>query len=290
MEIAIGLPNAVPGTTGEQLTEWARRADKAGFSSLGTIDRIAYPNLEPLIALAAAAAVTERIRLATTIMIVPTRENATLLAEQTASLQKISDGRVVLGLAVGGREDDYEVAGVDFSTRGKAFESMMSRMREVWKGSADSSGSADTSGVGPDVADNPPTVLVGGGADVVFERAARYGDGWIMGGGTPDVFKESKAKLDQAWSDAGREGAPQAKALAYFSLGDEAEANAEGYLKDYYEWLGEYAQGIADSAAKDAETVKGYIQAFEEAGCDELFFIPASSDPDQVDLLAEAAL
>src|SRR4051812_6826485 len=99
MEIAIGLPNAVPGTTGGQLTEWARRADKAGFSPLGTLDRSAYPNPEPLMSPAAAAAVTERIRLATTIMILPVRDNATLLAEQTASLQKISDGRAVLGLA-----------------------------------------------------------------------------------------------------------------------------------------------------------------------------------------------
>jgi alkanesulfonate monooxygenase SsuD/methylene tetrahydromethanopterin reductase-like flavin-dependent oxidoreductase (luciferase family) len=290
MEIAIGLPNAVPGTTGEQLTDWARRADKAGFSSLGTIDRITYPNLEPLIALAAAGAVTERIRLATTIMIVPVRENATYLAEQAASLQKLSDGRLVLGLAVGGREDDYEAAGVDFSTRGKAFEAMMSRIREVWDGSAKSSGSADDSGVGPDVASNPPKVIMGGSADIVFERAAKYGDGWIMGGGAPDAFKEGREKLEKAWSDAGRDGKPQTAALSYFALGDQGEANANAYLGDYYEWLGEYAQGIADSAAKDAETVKGYIQAFEEAGCDELFFIPASSDPDQVDLLAEAAL
>jgi alkanesulfonate monooxygenase SsuD/methylene tetrahydromethanopterin reductase-like flavin-dependent oxidoreductase (luciferase family) len=290
MEIAIGLPNAVPGTTGEQLIEWARRADKAGFSSLGTIDRMAYPNLEPLIALSAAAAVTEKIRLATTIMIVPMRENATTLAEQAASLQKISNGRVVLGLAVGGREDDYAAAGVDFSTRGKAFESMMKRMREVWADSANSSGSADTSGVGPDVADNPPEVILGGSADVVFKRAAEYGDGWIMGGGTPDALKEGKAKLEQAWSEAGREGEPRVMALAYFSLGDQATENANHYLLDYYEWLGEYAQGIADSAAKDADTVKGYAQAFEEAGCDELFFIPSSADPDQVDLLAEAAL
>lgn len=290
MEIAIGLPNAVPGTTGEQLTEWAKRADEAGFSSLGTIDRIAYPNLEPLIALAAAAAVTEKIRLATTIMIVPMRENATMLAEQTASLQKISDGRVVLGLAVGGREDDYEAAGVSFGTRGKAFDEMIERMREVWKGSANSSGSADDSGVGPDVADNPPQLVFGGSIDKTFERAAEYGDGWIMGGGTPDELKEGREKLEKAWSDAGRDGKPRVMALAYFSLGDQAEANAEGYLKDYYEWLGDYAQGITDSAAKDAETVKGYIRAFEDAGCDELFFIPASSDPDQVDLLAAAAL
>jgi alkanesulfonate monooxygenase SsuD/methylene tetrahydromethanopterin reductase-like flavin-dependent oxidoreductase (luciferase family) len=290
MEIAIGLPNAVPGTTGEQLTEWARRADKAGFSSLGTIDRIAYPNLEPLVSLAAAAAVTERIRLATTIMIVPYRENATILAEQAASLQKISDGRLVLGLAVGGREDDYEAAGVDFASRGKAFEAMMERMREVWDGSAASSGSAEDSGVGPDVASNPPKVIMGGGADIVFERAAKYGDGWVMGGGPPEVFADSREKVEKAWSDAGREGKPLLKSLAYFSLGDQAEANANDYLLDYYDWLGEYAQNIAGSAAKDAETVKGYIQAFEQAGCDELFFIPSSSDPDQVDLLAEAAL
>ena len=290
MDIAIGLPNAVPGTTGEQLTEWARRADKAGFSSLGTIDRVAYPNLEPLIALAAAGAVTERIGLATTIMLTPVRENATMLAEQTASLQKLSGGRVVLGLAVGGREDDYKAAGVDFSTRGKSFEAMIARMREVWEGSASSSGSADTSGVGPDVASDPPKVLMGGGADVVFERAAKFGDGWIMGGGTPDAFAGAREKLEKAWSDAGRDGKPRTGSLAYFSLGEAAEQNANDYLLDYYEFLGEYAQNIADSAAKDADTVKGYIQAFSEAGCDELFFMPSSSDPDQVDLLAEAAL
>jgi alkanesulfonate monooxygenase SsuD/methylene tetrahydromethanopterin reductase-like flavin-dependent oxidoreductase (luciferase family) len=289
MEIAIGLPNAVPGTTGKQLTEWARRSEAAGFSSLGTIDRIAYPNLEPLIALSAAAAVTEKIRLATTIMIAPFRENATVLAEQTASLQKISDGRAVLGLAVGGREDDYEAAGVDFGSRGKAFEAMIERMREVWKESANSSGSANHSGVGPDVADNPPKVVFGGSIDATFERAAKYGDGWIMGGGTPDALKEGKAKLEQAWSEAGREGKPRVMALAYFSLGDQAAENADAYLLDYYEWLGEYAQGIADSAAKDADTVKGYIQAFDAAGCDELFFIPSHADPDQVDLLADAA-
>ena len=66
MEIAIGLPNAVPDVDGESLVEFARRADRRGFSSLGTIDRLAYPNYDPLVALGAAAAVTDRIRLATT--------------------------------------------------------------------------------------------------------------------------------------------------------------------------------------------------------------------------------
>ncbi len=89
MDVAIGLPNAVPGTSGEQLTEWARRAEARGFSSLGTIDRIAYPNLEPLTALAAAAAVTERIGLATTVLLGPLRVNPVALAKQVYSLHVI---------------------------------------------------------------------------------------------------------------------------------------------------------------------------------------------------------
>jgi alkanesulfonate monooxygenase SsuD/methylene tetrahydromethanopterin reductase-like flavin-dependent oxidoreductase (luciferase family) len=290
MDVAIGLPNTVPGTTGRQLTEWAHRAEAAGFSSLGTIDRTTYPNLEPLIALAAAAAVTERIKLATTILIAPKRVNAALLAKQAASVHQISDGRLVLGIAVGGREDDYSASGADFGSRGERFEQMLERIKEVWSGSSDSSGSAASGGIGPDVAADPPELIIGGSIDATFRRAARYGDGWIMGGGTPDMFAEGREKLERAWSEAGREGKPRAAALAYFSLGDDAEENAKTYLTDYYAWLGEYADQIAASAAKDADTVRGYQQAFEEAGCDELFWFPSSSDAEQVGLLAAAAL
>lgn len=289
MEIGIGLPNAVPGTTGEQLTEWARRADGAGFSSLGTIDRIAYPNLDPLVSLAAAAAVTERIRLATSILITPYRENATVVAKQAASLQQISDGRVVLGVAVGGRSDDYELAGADFESRGENFERGLEQMKEVWSGSSDSSGSADSSGAGPDVAQNPPQLIIGGSIDRAFKRAAEHGDGWIAGGAPPDVLAQGREKLLEAWAQAGRDGTPRVMGLAYYSLGEAAEENARNYLTDYYAWLGEYAEGIAQSAAKDAETVRQYNQAFTEAGCDELIWFPSSADPGQVDLLAEAA-
>jgi alkanesulfonate monooxygenase SsuD/methylene tetrahydromethanopterin reductase-like flavin-dependent oxidoreductase (luciferase family) len=76
MKIGIGLPTTVPGAQAGDLIEWARRADAAGFSSLGTIDRIVYPNHESLVALGAAAAVTERIELATSIVILPSRVSA----------------------------------------------------------------------------------------------------------------------------------------------------------------------------------------------------------------------
>src|SRR3954447_19645770 len=119
MELGIGLPNAVPGTTGQQLTDFARAADEAGFSVLGTIDRLVYPNYEPLMALAAAAAVTDRIRLATSVMLGPLRGNAALVAKQILSLDALAGGgRAVLGVAAGARDDDYEISNLHMKNRG----------------------------------------------------------------------------------------------------------------------------------------------------------------------------
>jgi alkanesulfonate monooxygenase SsuD/methylene tetrahydromethanopterin reductase-like flavin-dependent oxidoreductase (luciferase family) len=279
MDVAIGLPNAIPGTTGEQLTEFARRAEARGFSSLGTIDRIAYNNYEPLIALAAAAAVTERIGLTTSVLLAPLRESAATVAKQTLSLQALSGGRLTLGVGIGGREDDYATAEVEMGDRGETIDQMLGRIRELW----------EAEHIGPSTV-GPPTLLVGGAVDASFARAAKYGDGWIAGGAPPEVFAEAAEKVKAEWAKAGREDTPRLEGLAYFSLGDDADANANSYLKHYYAWLGEEtAAFIAESAAKDAETVQGYLAGFEAVGCDELILFPSSNDPAQVDLLADAA-
>jgi alkanesulfonate monooxygenase SsuD/methylene tetrahydromethanopterin reductase-like flavin-dependent oxidoreductase (luciferase family) len=278
MDVGIGLPNAVPGTSGAQLTEWAQRADGRGFSTLGTIDRIAYDNYEPLTVLAAAAAVTERIGLCTSVLLAPLRENEAELAKQALSVHALSGGRLTLGIGLGGRDDDYEVSGIETKGRGKRLDEMLERMQELWA----------RDGFGPALAGAPP-VVVGGSVDASFARAARFGEGWIAGGSPPDQYAEMAAKARAAWSEAGREGEPRLMGLAYFALGDEAEADAQRYLTDYYAWLGEEVAGyIAGSAATDAETVRQYVSAFADAGCGELIFCPSSADPGQVDLLAEA--
>ena len=278
MDVAIGLPNAVPGTTGGQLVEWARRADARGFSSLGTIDRIVYENYEPLTALAAAAAVTERIGLCTSVLLGPLRPNAVELAKQALSVHALSAGRFTLGIGLGGRDDDYEMSGIELSGRGRRLDAMLEQIKEVWAGSE----------VGPTTAD-APGLIVGGHADASFARAARFADGWIAAGSGPDQCAQGIEKAKAAWAEAGRDDAPRTQALAYFSLGDRAEEEAHAYLTDYYAWLGEQiAEFLVAAAAKDADTVRQFVETYEATGCDELILVPSSGDPDQVDLLADA--
>jgi alkanesulfonate monooxygenase SsuD/methylene tetrahydromethanopterin reductase-like flavin-dependent oxidoreductase (luciferase family) len=279
MEVSIGLPNAVPGATGGQLVEWARRAEARGFSSLGTIDRIVYSNYEPLIALAAAAAVTERIGLCPAVLLGPLRINAVLLAKQALSLNALSGGRFTLGIALGAREDDYEVSGVEYRERGRRFTEQLERIKEVWAAGE----------VGPTSA-GPPQLVVGGHADASFARAARFGDGWIAGGTGPEDYARLAAKARAAWSEAGRDQEPRTMGLCYYALGENAEEAAKEALGSYYAWLGEEAAAyMVGNALTDAESVRKYLTDFEEAGCGELIFFPCDSDPAQVDLLADTA-
>jgi alkanesulfonate monooxygenase SsuD/methylene tetrahydromethanopterin reductase-like flavin-dependent oxidoreductase (luciferase family) len=275
MDVGIGLPNAVRGVDRRGTVEWARRAEETGFSSLGTIDRLVFPSYESLICLTAAAAVTERIKLVTDILIAPLRVNTALFAKQTATLDHLSEGRLVLGLAVGGREDDFELSGVDFSKRGRILDRQLEELASLWA----------TDRVAPA---SRPGLLIGGRSDAALRRAARHGDGWTFGGGTPEAFAENRAKVREAWAAEGRDDEPRTMALFYFALGERAEEDARNDLLDYYGFLGEVAEQLVAAAAKDEATVKQYLSAFEAAGADEVICFPTSTDPEQVDLLARA--
>jgi alkanesulfonate monooxygenase SsuD/methylene tetrahydromethanopterin reductase-like flavin-dependent oxidoreductase (luciferase family) len=281
MDIGIGLPATIPGVEGRRILDWAQRAEQRGFSSVGVIDRVVYGNYEPLIALAGAAAVTERIRLTTAVLLAPLRTNHVEFAKQAASLDRLSGGRLVLGLGVGMRADDFEVSGVDLGSRGKAMDALLARAGAVWSGEL---------GVGPEPATpGGPQVLIGGSVPASFRRAAKYGTGWIMGGGSPEDFRAGAATAREAWAAAGRDGEPRLAALGYYALGPNARAAADSYLHDYYGFLGPVADYIANAAAVTPEQVSGAIEAFTAAGCDELILFPCAPQLDQVDQLADVA-
>ncbi|SFP28987.1 Luciferase-like monooxygenase [Amycolatopsis arida] len=263
VDVGIGLPNTTPDTDGAALAEWARRAEAGPFGTLGVLDRLAYPGIEPFAALSAAAVLTTRIRLATMIAIGPLR-GAGLLAKQVDSVQALSGGRLTLGLAVGAREDDYAAAEREWPGRGERLSAQLADLR---------------------ARDDGPELLVGGASGPAFARMARYADGYAHGGGPPRAFASAADRARAAWHDLGRPGAPRLWGQGYFALGDPDRGAA--YLRDYYAFTGPFAERIAAALLTTRRAVRDFVRGYTEAGCDTLVLLPTVPDPSEVDRLAE---
>ncbi|MFF4403273.1 LLM class flavin-dependent oxidoreductase [Streptomyces sp. NPDC001262] len=280
MEISVGLPTTVPGVNGPALVEFARRADRLGFAGLGAVDRLVYDNYESLVALAAAAAVTERIRLATTVLLAGYRGSPALLAKQLATLDHLSGGRLVVGLAAGDREDDFAAAGAPFRSRGRLLDAAVEEMRAAWAAGS----------VGPRPPRGLPPLLFGGHSAAAMRRAARLGEGWIAGGGSATGYAELVARARAVWDEHGRTGRLRVVSLCYVSLGPGGAAAAGDYLRRYYSWIGPKAEQLASQVVADGGRLREVVAGYAEAGCDELLLFPCVADPCQADLIAGAVM
>jgi alkanesulfonate monooxygenase SsuD/methylene tetrahydromethanopterin reductase-like flavin-dependent oxidoreductase (luciferase family) len=264
MEVGVGLPAGIPGVEGHEIADWARRAEAGPFASLAAIDRLAYDCYEPLVALAAAAAVTRRLLLATTILIGPLR-NTALLAKQLASLDRLSGGRLVVGLGLGARLDDYEAAGVPHAGRGQRLSDQLADL--------------------PELLDRVPRLLTGGMSGPALARMARYSSGYIHGGGPPRVFRRAAEEARAAWIDAGRPGVPEVWGQAYFAFGD--DGRGADYVRDYYAFTGAFADKVAAGLLTTPRQAVELIRAYAEAGCDHLVLLPAVPGAGQLEPLGE---
>ncbi len=277
MRVGIGLPTMVPGVDGRTVIEWAKRADNGPFSSVAVLDRVRYDSYEPLVSLAAAAAMTERVRLATNIIIAPLR-NTALLAKTAMSVHRLSGGRLVLGMSVGARQEDYDATGVTYSTRGRHLNEQLMELRSYFDNSA-------VSGSGPELPQ--PEILVGGLSDSAYLRVARYADGYMHGGGPPRAFARAAERVRAAWVDGERPGWPELWGQGYFAFGPDAGTEGIKYLLDYYAFTGAFAARIAEGLLTTPQAVAQFLRGYADAGCDELVLFPALGRLDQLGLLAD---
>jgi alkanesulfonate monooxygenase SsuD/methylene tetrahydromethanopterin reductase-like flavin-dependent oxidoreductase (luciferase family) len=283
MKIGLALPANVPGVIPSELIDWARRCDAAPFSSLAANDRLAYVTGDPLALLAMACGVTSRVRLMTSILIAPVR-NAGVLATQAATIDSLSNGRLTLGLAVGGREDDFVVGQALFHNRGKRFDEMLSHMRRVWEGDTFMNDS-HPSGPTP-VQQGGPEILLGGSSPAAIARVGRWANGFIAGGGgNLERAREVYETVLASWAEHDRPGKPRFLSGLSYALGEESvieQARANQY--DYYSWLGEkIATGRAQGIVTTPEAMRETLAGLESIGVDEVIMQPTHAAPEQLD-------
>jgi alkanesulfonate monooxygenase SsuD/methylene tetrahydromethanopterin reductase-like flavin-dependent oxidoreductase (luciferase family) len=280
VRIGIGLPAAVPGADMTTLAQWAADSEQAGFAAVGVIDRLVYDNLDPLIALAAAAARTRRVDLVTTVLSVGWRNNPVLVAKQLASVEQVSGGRLTAGLGLGGWPEDYAASQVPEGRPG-SWESSLAAMRQVWAGTLRGKG-----GPTPRLPEGRPALLFGGLVPAAYRRAATEGQGWVAPLFGLPVLQQGAAGVRQAWAAAGRPGQPRIATGRYFSLGEDADAVADEYIRHYY---GDdyFAAARADTLTTTGQ-LRDELAALEDAGATDVLLYPASGGLEQVGLLAEA--
>jgi len=281
VKVGVGLPISDPAV----LLDWAQRAEDGPFSSLGLIDRLSYDNPEPLVALAAMAGATTRIRLHTSVLLAPLRGTA-LLAKQAATLDRMSGGRFTLGLSVGARPDDFHAAGVDLRTRGRRLDEQMATMRRLWSGEAYN---ADSGPIGPRPhRPGGPEVLFGGFHPDALARVTRWGDGYVASA-PPEVAEPTLDVIRRQWRAAGRTGEPRMVAQVSVALGGpEVVDDSCASLARYYAFSAELRSIMLAGVLTSRADVRATLKRFADIGTDEVLLFSHARDPEQVQRLAEA--
>jgi alkanesulfonate monooxygenase SsuD/methylene tetrahydromethanopterin reductase-like flavin-dependent oxidoreductase (luciferase family) len=280
MKVGIGIPNQVRNMRPAVVPAWARLAEEAGFASLTTVGRQAYPGLSDTVALAAAAAVTSRVELISGVLLATTWPGP-LLAKELAGIDGVSGGRLTLGLGVGQRPDDFIAAGYGSNGRGARMDLDLQTYRDIWRG--------EPVGGGPNPAVPPETrqipMLFGGFAPAALDRMARWGEGYIGGSVPAPMAAPAFDAARDAWQRAGRQGAPRLVALAYFALGDSDKGRQN--VHDYYSVAPGFAEIVAGAVCDSPAKVREAISSFADLGVDEISFNTGTDDVDEVKRLAD---
>ncbi len=283
------LPVMEPDLDASTLEAWSRYVDDAPFSSLCFGERMAFDNPDALTLLGAVAAWTSRVRLATTVL-VPQLHNPVQLAKAIATGDMLSDGRLSVGVGVGGREEDYRAAGAELSSKTmQGLADRVTTMRRVWAGEKVVDAVRP---VGPPpVQAGGPEILVGTMGPKTVRHASAWADG--LAGVTLDLDVAGVGQLfEQARADwaAEERAAPRLTTSFWFAVGDEPRAQIRQHLRHYMNWLPtELVDALATTAgfAGTPSELRDVLRRFEDIGTDEVQLIPTSSDLSQLERVAE---
>ena len=291
-------PGEVPDVEG--IYAYAERAEALGFESLWAWDHIllgvepAFPILDSITVLGAIAARTRRIKLGTGVLVLPLR-NPVTAAKALSSLDVISGGRLILGVAAGWYAREFDAVGVPFKARGRHFERnldillrLLSEERVTLK--VDEFNLREAVMV-PRPAQRPrPPLLIGGYVDAVLRRVATMGDGWLTYFYTPESFTRAWQKIHAFAREAGRDPSrlTATNQLAIYVGASRAQASADMSMWLSTEWdVASWSESTKESAIMGTvdECVE-QLKAHLAVGTQKLIFVPYKYEMDQIETIA----
>jgi len=282
MDIGIALPTMATGFTRSTFVEWCRGIDEGPYSSVSAGERITFHNPELLVSNTAAAALTERVQVITNITVLPLHRPA-LLAKQLATLDVLASGRLVVGVGVGGREQDYRSLGVPFEGRHQQLDDEVAELKRLWAGEPAYEGGQPV-GPAPHTPGGPPLWAAAMGPRSMA-RAARWAagvTGFSIGADPDEIARGNRLALD-AWESQGRAERPKLVSGSFYLLGGpDADAELKRFARTYLEVFG---AGAADALSQlvglsSPARLLDTLAAAEAAGCDEFILVPGTVDPD----------
>ena len=302
--LGVGLPTMIPGADPALIGRWAVRAESGPFTSLATGELITSQAYDPFVALSVAAAVTARLKLFTNVLVLPLH-NAGIVAKQAASLDRVSGGRLWLGLGVGARKPalshkageappdadlpDFTAAPAPVEGRYERLGEQVEFMRRIWRGDPVSESGLR---VGPPPArQGGPLLLIGGYTRSLLSESVSWAGGLTAFGLAPDLERMARdfRIFREAWRAAGRQGEPRLIATHFYALGPDAETGTRDYIARHYSHLDATQQELFATSitTKDEANVRRVFQELRDAGASDVIPIPMRASIDQLDRLAD---
>jgi alkanesulfonate monooxygenase SsuD/methylene tetrahydromethanopterin reductase-like flavin-dependent oxidoreductase (luciferase family) len=288
MKIGLCFPYTQEGLTRDITLEWFKRVDEGPFSTISCGERMVGSSVDMMATIAAAAAVTKRVRIVPTLYVLPMHP-AIKVAKHAATLDMISGGRTSITVGIGGRVHDYKCMENEPIARYAKMDEQVAQIRRIWAGEIPFEGAEP---IGPAlVQPNGPPILAGVMGPKAVARAAKWADGvysW-SGNGVAEEMKQQQERVVAAWEAEGRETAPERIGGFWCSLAPNADEKLKAYVYKYIKVMGEKAaKGMASMVDRSTpDAIRASLDAYEEAGVEECWLNTATAEFSELDGLME---